>query len=373
MEEVISKYLDLIESIYGVPYYECIIKYKGKVIYRYSSEKLRKSGKDMYFAYSITKPVTCVGALRLVEQGRIKLDDKVCKYLPEYEKMLVLKDGRCAQATRQITIEDLFSMCAGLNYNVRTESILAKINENPEATTRDIARAIADEPLDFEPGERFQYSLCHDVLASVVEEVSGMRFNEYQDKNIFGPLGMEDTAYGFRGLNHERMVPQLNYTYEQGLKPMKMENMYFLTSEFESGGAGLVTTAEDYIKFAGAMSNNGVADTGYRLLAGKTIEDMKRNRIMPEMVDEGYRRKYMQGYGYGLGVRTMIAPNILCSASPVGEFGWSGAGGAYTLMDTENNLAVIYMQHVYSMVRIAEEVHPMIRELSYKFIKEQGV
>jgi len=368
MTNMLTNYLDLIKPIYGVPYYECIVWHDGKILYQYKSEDLMKSGKDMYFAYSISKPITCVGALRLVENAKLKLDDKLSKYLPEYEKMYVLKDGKRIEAKKEITIENLFSMSAGLNYNIEAPSILKAKSEHPNASTREIIKALANEPLDFEPSSKYCYSLCHDVLGAVVEEVSGMRFGEYQKKYIFDPLCMTDTSYGLPDDKKDRLVPKLKYTFDKGFESMKQENMYFLTPRFESGGAGVVTTANDYIKFASTLANGGVSQDGYNLLKSETIDDMKKNRMTPDMVRDGYLRKYLQGYGYGLGVRTMIDRTQRCTAAPVGEFGWSGAAGAYTMIDTENKLAVYYGQHVYSMVRIAEEVHPMLRELAYKII-----
>lgn len=369
MSKLLTKYLDLIEPVYGVQNYECIIWHDGDIIYSYKSQKLDELKKDMYFGYSVSKPITCVGALKLVEDGKIHLDDKLSDYLPEFKKMYVRKDGEIKKVENEILIQDLFSMTAGFDYNVSSRSIKNEIEKNPNASTRDIVRAISYEPLNFEPGTKFSYSLCHDVLAAVVEEVSGMTFGEYQKKNIFLPLEMYDSAYGFPGIKDARMVPQMNYTYENGLSDMRLENMYFLTPDFESGGAGIVTTASDYMKFASTMANNGICENGYNLLKPETINEMKKNRLTPDMIDDGYRRKYISGYGYGLGVRTMIEPKMLCSSAPVGEFGWSGAAGAYTLFDTCNRLAIVYFQHVYSMVRIAEEVHPMIREIAYKMIK----
>lgn len=370
MTDTITNYLNLIEPIYGIPYYECIIKHKGEVIYKYKSERLKACGKDMYFGYSVTKPITCAGVLRLVEQGKIKLDNYLYKYLPEFEHMCILNDGRRVEAQNKITIEDLFSMCAGFNYNMYSPSIQNVIKANPNATTREIIRELAKEPLEFEPSSRYQYSLCHDVLVAVAEEVTGMSFGEYQRENIFKPLDMSDTSYKMTDEMYKRMVPKLYYTYGTGLAKTDMTNMYILTPNYESGGAGILTTAENYIEFASVMANGGRSKDGYQLLKAETIADMKKNRLTKDKVGEGYKRKAMQGYGYGLGVRTMINPALLCSNAPAGEFGWSGAAGAYTLMDTENNLAVYYAQHVYSMVRVAEEVHPMIRELAYTLIKK---
>lgn len=368
MNDTITKYLDLIKPIYGVPYYEYRIWHNGKTVYEYKSDDLKKSGKDMYFAYSLSKPVTCAGILKLVEQGIMKLDDKLCKYLPEYENMYVIKDGKRVKAEKQITIENLLSMTAGFNYNIEVPSIAKLRKENPKATTREIIRALAEEPLDFEPSSKFCYSLCHDVLVAAAEEASGMSFGEYQKKYIFDPLGMKDTSYRLTAESKERLVPKLRYTYDVGFEPMEQKNMYFLTSEYESGGAGLITSMDDYMKFAAAMANNGEGESGERILKAETISDMKRNRLTSETVGDGYMRKYLQGYGYGLGVRTMINRNQRCTPAPVGEFGWSGAAGSYLTIDTENKLTAVYFQHVYSMVRIAEEVHPMLRDLAYKTI-----
>ncbi len=360
----LSQYLDLIGPVYDVPQYECIVSYQNQIIYRYQSSLAKKR---LYFVYSVTKPVTCAGALRLVEQDKLRLDAPVSKYLPEYGAMRVRSENGFKAAKRQIRIWELFTMCGGLNYDLTSPSIRKARARNPCACTREMVKAFAEEPLEFEPAMHYRYSLCHDVLAAVVESVSGMRFGEYQKRMIFDPLEMSETSYGIPEKKENQMAPQYGYTLKDGLGPKPLECEFILTPAYESGGAGLVTSADDYIKFAAAMANGGVSQNGYRLLKQETVDLMRTNQLPAECITEN--PKFDQGYGYGLGVRTMLDRERCGAKSPVGEFGWSGAGGAYALMDVKNQLALFYVQHVVCNSKVAREVHPMLRDLTYTCLK----
>lgn len=354
LKKTMDSYMSIIKTVYEVPWYECIVSKDNEIIYRYNSDA---SQNKRVFAYSITKPITCVGVLRLLEEGKISLEDDAARYIPELSKMRT-KNGT---AVSKITIKDLFTMCAGFNYDLKLPSVLKTISENPDAGLLEIVKAIAKEPLEFEPGEHFRYSLCHDVLAAVAEIVSGMSFGEYQKKNIFEPLCMDNTSY--HADDEKDMAKLYNYTFSEGVSDKTGGCEFIFTPNYESGGAGLVTTADDYIKFSSAMANKGMAKNGYKLLKSETVELMKRNMLPAKIVSENI--KFAQGYGYGLGVRTLIDKEKCSAYAPLGEFGWSGAAGAYTLMDTDNNISICYIQHMYSSPKVANDLHPMLRDIVY--------
>lgn len=166
----LTNYLDSLQEKY-VPARELIVCREHEVIYHYKSEfadveqTKRLTGEDIYLIYSSSKVATCVGALRLVERGILSLEDKVSKFLPEYANLCV-KDGDTTRTAKtELLIKHLFTMCGGFSYNLKSEH-LVPLKEDVNATTRDVIRALAKEPLIFDPGTCFEYSLCHDILGA---------------------------------------------------------------------------------------------------------------------------------------------------------------------------------------------------------------
>ena len=159
------------------------------------------------------------------------------------------------KAEKEMTIRDLFTMTAGLTYELNTPSIRAvREHSQGRSPTRDVVRAIAADPLVFEPGTHFNYSLCHDVLGALIEVVSGKRFGKYLEEFIFQPLGMKDTGFSLTDARKERMATQYNFDDATG-KALRvaMANVYVVGSEFESGGAGLISSVDDYMRFADTL------------------------------------------------------------------------------------------------------------------------
>ena len=260
-------------------------------------------------------------------------------------------------------------MQSGLNYNLEAPSIIKAIeNTNGTADTRQIIEALANEPLEFEPGTHFLYSLSHDVLGAVIEAVSGMKLGKYFEQYIFKPLSMKNTGFNLTPELEAKMAKQFDYrpdTWSSVKIPKK--NRYVLTKNYESGGAGLYSTADDYILFLDAMCNGGTSADGYRLLSEQTIDLMREDQLKGDSKKDFdlFGRK---GYSYWLGVRTLIEKEKSRVRSPFGEFGWDGAAGAYALIDTQNNLAIFYVQHVLNCGYVYEVVHPKIRDLTYEMM-----
>lgn len=366
----LKQYLEMICEEENIPACDCIVYHGHDVVFRhmvgYSDEAKTKqvSENDKYILYSATKPMTMVAVMQLIERGLIKLEDEIYQYLPEFEHMYVKDEP----AKNKITVEHLMSMRGGFDYNLGGKGIREVIENNPNANLEEVMKGLAKQPLNFEPGTKFCYSLCHDVLGRIIEVVSGMTYGEYMKKNIFEPLGMSDTGYSI-----EDAFPNLTEQYVPDGYPHKRKavgptNPYRLTPSYESAGAGAISTVNDYGKFVEAMCNYGVSASGVRILSKESI-DMMRTRLLDASCHNDFRNNTcMRGYTYGLGVRVMINKVISGSKSPIGEFGWDGAAGAYVLIDVENKIGIFYAQEIRGK-NMSGEVHPRIRNLVYETLE----
>lgn len=354
-----------------------------ETVYEYYSgyadlEGKRPVEKDSLFRiYSMTKPVTVTAALQLYEQGRFLLNDPVSEYLPEFKEMQVFDtDGSGTYwkrpARREITIKDLFCMTSGITYDGNscptermTGAMLKKLYrdfEKESCPTREFVKRIAKLPLAFDPGERWKYGLSHDVLGGLVEVLSGELFGDYVRRHICEPLRMKDTAFHMEEEKLERLASI--YTYQTGrIEPRTniFQKNYTMRSICESGGAGLISSLSDYMKFAHTLTRGGTSPEGKRILGRQTIGLMRRDHM-------GERRKYvdwkcLSGYSYGLGVRTMADPAEGGANGSIGEFGWSGMAGSYVAMDPDRELTIVYMQQLVPSME--EEIHPRLRNIVY--------
>ena len=343
----------------------------GKLVFEYASgyadiETREPYSQDKFVnIYSCSKVATVTAACQLIERGLILINDPLYDYIPEYKNMTVREaDGSLREAKRPILIGDLFSMTAGFNYDMKSPSVL-KAGELTDGRydTLAVVRALANEPLSFDPGEHWQYSLCHDVLAGVIETVSGEKFRDYMRKNIFDPLDIKGVFYHPTEDILKNMVSQYNFrrtgegdpldiveaqkygiANEGKFVKVEKDNSLVPGPEYDSGGAGIITTTEEYAKFVAALAGGGKGINGERILSPKTVELMKTDRLTDtQRID--FNWESMRGFGYGLGVRTHIDKRLSGSNANLGEFGWGGAAGATVIADTEENLGVFFTQH----------------------------
>lgn len=368
----LEKYLNVIGDAYGIKAFDVAVRKNHKEVFRkkygFSDYAQTKpvSENDMQWVYSMTKVITCTSAMRLVERGLLNLDAPVSDYLPEYANLKVKKDGKIVPAENKMLIRHLFAMRSGMNYDLASPS-LKKARENKNATTRELVRAMANEPLEFEPGISYQYSLSHDVLAAVIEVISGMTFFEYLKKELFIPLGMNNTVFSPTEEQFKKASAQYLYDpYRFKCLPTESGCAYRLSENYESGGAGLYTTNDDYMKVIDALANHGVAENGYQVLKPETIDLMRENQQTPAELPS-----MKPGYTYAYGVRVMQNKVLGESLSPVGEFGWDGAACSYCLADTENNLAVVFTTNILGFGKCYSEIHPHIRNLVYLGLEEE--
>lgn len=380
----LTHYLDSLESKYEVHGLDCKVMRGHEVLYRHtaghSDYAMTRpvSENDLYDLYSCTKVITMAGVMQLIESSKLGLDDPLSRYLPEFETMYVATDFQIGdwpfewptqasplvRAQNPILIHQLMSMTAGLSYDVFSEPI-RQIREqtNDRASTREIVRAIAKMPLIAEPGTRYSYALGHDVLAAVIEVVSGMSFGAYMHKHIFAPLGLKEMFYQVPEEQRSRLSAQYRKDFETGEMTQSPDMIFRLSAGSESGGAGLTCTVDSYSVVLDALANGGVGTNGARILQPESIDLLRENRLNGQQMED-FSRAGKVGYGYGLGVRTLV--DTACSKSPVGEFGWDGAAGAYALADPKNGVSIFYAHQILGMITAYSEIHPMIRDLAYE-------
>lgn len=362
----------------GVHGCELAVSYNGETIYRkcvgYADAECKRplSGNDISWIFSCSKVITCLAAMKLVEEGKIDLDAPVSKYIPEFSRLRVhnKKTGEITDARSVMTVTHLFTMCGGMNYNLDAQPIKSA-REKEGATTLDIVRAMADAPLDFEPGERYQYSLCHDVLGAIVEVASGMRLSDYLKKYFFQPLGITDM--GFRPTEEQKARFCDQFTYSNGTNRSTysgLRNRYILSSDYDSGGAGLFSTVDEYMKIITVIANGGKTADGYTLLRPETIKLMEVNRLHDKALDD-FAKGRLFGYGWGLCGRVHRDPVVSCSKSPIGEFGWDGAAGAFSMIDPEKHIALYFGTNTFNFTYGYNFIHPTLRNLVYEAIDPQ--
>ncbi|MBR0303763.1 MAG: beta-lactamase family protein, partial [Clostridia bacterium] len=321
------------------------------------------------FMYSITKTITSLCGLQLLEEGKINLNDPLDYYMPEFGDIRVnhrLPDGsrRMAKATKSMSVRDIFAMTSGYDYTVDTDAVKALKDKDGNISTADMAKGLAASPLLFEPGSYWCYGMSHDILAAFVEKVSGVRFADYVKRRVFEPVGMENSYFHLPIEELEaRAATQYSFNDATGkAERHPLVNYFVFGDEYDSGGAGLISTVPDVAKYAAALAAGGVTKSGERLLSRATIDLWRTNVLNDEQMGT-YDWGQLIGYGYGLGVRTHIDRAKSGSLSPLGEFGWSGAAGGYLLVDPEGDVALFYAHHMLNNQEYF--VSPRIRNLFY--------
>ncbi|MBR5527572.1 MAG: beta-lactamase family protein [Clostridia bacterium] len=317
----------------GVPYFDLAIFKDGKSLLRYSGghtdpeKKIPVSGKERYNIYSCSKPITCTAALMLWEKGLFSLDDRLSDYMPEFSQMYVKTEDGVKKAENPILIHHLFEMTAGFSYNVFSPVFdECRKNTDGKCPTREAIKCLAKDPLLFEPGTKWEYSLCHDVLAALVEVISGEKFEDFVKKNIFDVLGMKDSTFMLPENELDTIAPQYAFQNGKAVAIAKNIRSYKLGAQYASGGAGGISTVDDYIKFLEGLRT-------YKLLKPETLTLMTTDRT-------AHLGRVVINHGYGLGVR--------CSCGIYGnsDFGWGGAASAYLAVDMENALSVYIGMHL---------------------------
>jgi CubicO group peptidase (beta-lactamase class C family) len=293
-----------------------------------SAEPMRTD--TLFRIASMTKPVTAVAALTLIEQGKLSLADPVKRYLPEVGAMRVQEPaGTLVQPKRDITIRDLLIHTSGIGYRFDTTTPLGKayVAAAPYETGTSLADAvsrIAAQPLYFHPGERILYSYGFDVLGRVIEVITGEPFERYVARTIFTPLGMRDTRFSLEANARNRLATAYQKQEDGSLKPMPgtLFGDPFNPAVWPSGGAGLISTAPDYLRFAQMLLNGGVLG-GVRILSPASVALMTSDHL-PTTLKPRLTGTPLEGQRFGLGVAVVDQLGRSAGLAGEGDYGWGG-------------------------------------------------
>jgi len=361
----LDRVFDEFQAEYQVPGYDCAVWHHGQEIYRRMEgvadleTGASITDRTLYNMYSNTKVVTCTAALQLFEQGLFLLEDPLSYFFPEFAHMKVLQaDGSVTDAKAPITIRDLFRMTAGFGVGHEYGDMGQRfyMETGGECPISALPKYLAEAPLLFEPGSQFLYGICHEMLAALIEKLSGERFGAYLENHIFRPLGMNDTAFTLDKLENKALANQYQFMGpDQPLKTMGAANFLIPPVLKESATGGLISSVTDYMKFQQALSS------GTQLLSRRTIDLMRQNQLTGSQWD-GYGYTSI-GLGYGLGVRTTVNQAALGAPVGFGPFGWGGASGSYGSIDPENDLCIFYMHHIFGTADL--RLHNRIRNIVY--------
>lgn len=389
--EALKEFMDSLTS-WKIPGNSVSVYHKGKEVFNYQSgyasleKQIPMSGDHMLNLYSCSKVATVVAALQLYEKGLFDLDDPVYSILPEWKEMTVYTDKGIEKAKNTMLIRHLFTMTSGLSYDIQLPCYgkAAELTEG-RMNTRTLVKCLAKEPLSFEPGTRWQYSMSHDVLAGLVEVASGERFQDYMLRHVFEPVGITELYYHNEAIQ-DKMAEQYRLVEDETTDAVQQqakareglpafahvenigkENYLILGADYDSGGAGVTTSVNEYAKFCNALANGGLGSTGERILNPETITLLKQNQLTKSQ-QTSFDWEHLKGYGYGLGVRTMTNKELSGSTGNLGEFGWGGAAGATVLIDTDMELSLCYAHH---MLNPQEGYYqPRLRNVLYQCMKE---
>lgn len=328
--------------------------------YRDLENRVPMSRDTICRLYSMTKPITAAAVMMLVERGMIDLADSIETYFPSFRQLRTEENGKIVTAKRGILIKDLMNMTSGCLYpgnqtvaECEAAALFDRIDErlyssNP-MSTMEIVKQIGKLPTAFHPGTHWKYGTSADVLGGLVEKVSGMKFGEFLKKEFFEPLGMNDTGFYVPDSKRERLSKVYEET-KQGLREYKTNHLgirYEADTEpaFESGGAGLFSTLDDYAGFATMLLNEGRYNK-VNILKPATVSYMTQAQLMPWQqydIDTGWES--LQGYTYGNLLRIMKNPGQAWQLTTVGEYGWDGWLGAYFCNSPKDNLSMLlFMQ-----------------------------
>jgi CubicO group peptidase (beta-lactamase class C family) len=330
----------------------------------------------IFRAYSMTKPITSVAFMTLVEQGLVALDTPVHQVIPEWENLGVYQAGfmetfRTKRPERPMLMIDLLRHTSGLTYGFQQSSNVdaayrkLKIGERENgATLDDMVRELAKVPLEFSPGTVWNYSVSTDVLGYLIGKISGEPFDEFLRSHIFKPLGMTDTDFHIRASNQSRFSACYAVTPQARMMLFDdpARSIYLQPPSLFSGGGGLVTTATDYLRFCRMLLGGGILD-GVQILSPKTIALMTLNHLpdgkdLPALSRSLFSEVTFNGVGFGLGFAITLDTARTMLPGSIGDFSWGGAASTYFWIDPREDMIVIFMTQL-----LPSTTYPIRREL----------
>ena len=338
----------------------------------------------IYRIYSMTKPITSVAAMMLFEEGALRLDHEVFRYIPEFQDTMVLgEDGKLVKPARAMTVRDLFTHTSGLSYSFLMQGAVDKYYRDNKleysqwkGDLASFCQALAKAPLVFSPGDRWNYSNSTDVLGRVVEVASGMSLDQFFQTRIFGPLGMKDTGFHVPAESLDRLMACYRRDPVSGVislaDPGGAASAYAKPPNVFSGGGGLASTIGDYFRSCLMLANGGELD-GVRLLSPKTLEFMTMNHLpdnktLKDMGDKTFSESRMDGSGFGLG--WAVTTDVVATTQPgsIGTFSWGGMASTFFWIDPVEDLIAIQMTQL--MPSGAYPIRPQFQQLVYAAIEE---
>ncbi|NRB51353.1 MAG: beta-lactamase family protein [Saprospiraceae bacterium] len=322
-----------------------VVARKGKVVHMEGYGTTQIGGgtavtpKTIFRIFSMSKPIVSVALMTLYEDGKFHLDDPVAKYIPSFGKLKVYDNGKMVDLERPMTVEHLLTHTSGLSYGwnptpVDTMYAMANIWE-PGRNLEAFVDRIATLPLNFQPGARWEYGVSTDVVGRLVEVISGQPLDKYLQERIFTPLGMVDSGFFVPKDKLDRLATVYAPDGKGGIFPMEtpLTNGIKSPTIFFSGGGGLASTPEDYLRFAQMLVNGGEFD-GQRILGKKTVELMLMNHL-PDGMTVGSTNP---GAGFGLGFMVTLNPAHRTEMGSIGEGTWSGLANTFFWVDPKEEL-----------------------------------
>ncbi len=361
-----------------------LVARKGEIAYLdalgfMDRENKKAMQEDAIFSiYSMSKPITSIALMQLYEKSLFRLDDPIHWHIPSWRNLRVYESGLypnflTSRPNRHMTIRDLLSHMSGLTYDfmLRTNVDAAYRKTKLQATgdLQAMIDTLAQLPLEFSPGEQWNYSVSTDVCGYLVEHFSGMKLDKYFQKHIFDPLGMEDTGFSCA----KEKVDRLASLYEQhpkkgpvlvdpgGAKTARVKKRKML-----SGGGGLLSTMSDYYRFCSMLLNQGELD-GTRIIGRKTLAMMASNHLpdnkdLTEMSQSAFSETTYQGVGFGLGFSVILDPVKTQSLTDVGEYGWGGAASTVFWVNPKEEMVVIFLTQLLpsSTYQVRRELRSLV-------------
>ena len=361
-----------------------LVARKGEIAYLdalgfMDRENKKAMQEDAIFSiYSMSKPITSIALMQLYEKSLFRLDDPIHWHIPSWRNLRVYESGLypnflTSRPKRHMTIRDLLSNMSGLTYDfmLRTNVDAAYRKTKLQATgdLQAMIDTLAQLPLEFSPGDQWNYSVSTDVCGYLVEHFSGMKLDKYFQKHIFDPLGMEDTGFSCA----KEKVDRLASLYEQhpkkgpvlvdpgGAKTARVKKRKML-----SGGGGLLSTMSDYYRFCSMLLNQGELD-GTRIIGRKTLAMMASNHLpdnkdLTEMSQSAFSETTYQGVGFGLGFSVILDPVKTQSLTDIGEYGWGGAASTVFWVNPKEEMVVIFLTQLLpsSTYQVRRELRSLV-------------
>lgn len=344
-----------------------VVYRRGHVAYceplgRMDLERDKPMREDTIFRiYSMSKPITSIAMMMLYEEGHFQLGDPVHRFIPQWRNLRVFESGTWPHflthpVERPMTIKDLFTHMSGLTYDFMQRSNVDRayrkleVRSGGEAGTLEgMVKLLAELPLEFSPGTRWNYSFSTDVLGYLVEVISGQRFDRFLAERIFEPLGMHDTGFHVPEVELERLAANYERGPDKALRLIDdpYDSAFGRPRTFFSGGGGLVSTASDYLQFCRMLLGGGSVD-GVRIVGRKTLELMGRNHLpngddLTRWATGTFSETTYEGYGFGLGFSVNLGPEKTATIGSEGELAWGGAASTVFFVDPKEDLACILM------------------------------